>query len=343
MVRRLARRRLPLPGGENAAHDNFVDLLGDRAGLGRGTCRPLERRPDRHAAESRRRHLRQTALESTDGSSRSAKNHNLTHESDDSRRKRPLPPNPATGGSMQKIDTRPTCSTLAPMTARRRSHLLVALCAAGASGCGGVIPGLLPTWAADTLGPADLELPRPASATRAATAVAPRSVENLIVPLGDPRGYGAEEEASAWVELELRDRGVRFGTDGTVASLLEYVRSRHGLIAPAQTRPGDVVFFDVSGRSRCGDHAGVVDQVDAGGRIAFRESRGGVVRLSYAHPGQPSLRRAVDGRVHQHLPAHPARGRSTAGTAPGRRLLCAVGRVAKPPARRVHARAGSGT
>jgi hypothetical protein len=233
------------------------------------------------------------------------------------------------------------------MGSRGRSRLLlVAFCAAGASsGCGiGVVPGLLPTWAADTLGSADLELPSPVVPARstertAGTAPTPsRPAESVIALVAEPRRFGAEEEASVWVEMELKDRGLRFGTDGTVATLFEFVRSRHGLVAPAQTRSGDVLFFDVSGRSRCGDHAGVVDEVDAAGRITFRESRGGLVRLSYAHPGQPSRRRALDGRVINTFlrirrADDPAGSRYLAGD-----LLCAVGRVAtrveRPLARR---------
>ena len=224
------------------------------------------------------------------------------------------------------------------MTAWRGSQLLVALCAAGLSpGCGaGVIPGYLPTWAADTLAPADIELSRPAGPVRAVTRTPARPAESVFALVEDPRGYDAEGEASAWVEMELKDRGLRFGTDGTVRSLLEYLRSRQGVVAPSQIRAGDVVFFDLSGHSRCGDHAGVVDEVDAGGRVAFRESRGGVVRLSYAHPGQPALRRAVDGRVLNTFlrirrADDPPGSRYLAGA-----LLCAVGRApASTPGRRI--------
>jgi hypothetical protein len=206
--------------------------------------------------------------------------------------------------------------------------LAVALGAAAAtSGCGGVIPGMLPTWAADTLGDTtgstNLETPRQAPAlpppARPATPAAP--------PAPAPRYLGGDEEATAWVEGELKDRGLRFGTDGTVASLYTYVRLRHGLVPPATAKPGDVVFFDLGGRSRCGDHAGVVDEVDPTGRIAFRESRGGLVRLSFAHPRQPSVRRAVDGRVLNTFlrirrAEDPPGGRYLAGS-----LLCGVGRI----------------
>ena len=158
---------------------------------------------------------------------------------------------------------------------------------------------MLPTWVADTLGdttgsaePGDPPAGAGAPRRRARPAPQPAPAEPA------PDYLGGDEEASAWVEGELKDRGLRFGTDGTVASLYTYVpppaRAR---AAGDRARPGDVVFFDLGGRSRCGDHAGVVDEVDPTGRIAFRESRGGLVRLSYAHPRQPSVRRAVDGRV----------------------------------------------
>jgi hypothetical protein len=225
-------------------------------------------------------------------------------------------------------DTLPTCSTFGPMTRSLSLGVLaVALSAAGASsGCGGVIPGMLPTWAADTLGDttgsANLETPRLAPVTPPAARPAPKPA-----PAPATDYLGGDEEASAWVEGELKDRGLRFGTDGTVASLYTYVRLRHGLVPPATARPGDVVFFDLGGRSRCGDHAGVVDGVDPTGRIAFRESRGGLVRLSYAHPRQPSVRRAVDGRVlNTFLRIRRAEdvpgGRYLAGS-----LLCGVGRI----------------
>ena len=90
VMRRLPGGRLPLSGRENTTHDSFVNLLGERAGhaqgrFARGRGRPLESRPHRHAAEPRRRNVRETALESPDGSSSSAKDHNLTHAFDDSR------------------------------------------------------------------------------------------------------------------------------------------------------------------------------------------------------------------------------------------------------------------
>jgi hypothetical protein len=202
---------------------------------------------------------------------------------------------------------------------------------AASSGCTlSVIPGMLPTWAADTLGEtaadtigsSELETPPPVPLNpRSGRPVRPAAAE-------PPRGYaGGDEEATAWVETELKDRGLRFGTDGTVASLFTYVRTRHALVSAERAAVGDVVFFDLGGRNRCGDHAGVVDEVDATGRISFRESRGGVVRLSYAHPRQPFVRRALDGRVVNTFlrirrAEDPPGLRYLAGS-----LLCGVGRI----------------
>jgi hypothetical protein len=214
------------------------------------------------------------------------------------------------------------------------SVLMVALSAAPAtSGCGGVIPGMLPTWVADTLGDTsgstNLETPRlaPSGSPAARPAREPASAPAPASADETPGYLGGDEEATAWVEGELRDRGLRFGTDGTVASLHAYMRLRHALVPPASARPGDIVFFDLGGRNRCGDHAGVIDEVDPAGRIAFRESRGGLVRLSYAHPRQPRVRRAADGRVlNTFLRIRRAEdapgGQYLAGS-----LLCAVGRV----------------
>ncbi len=235
------------------------------------------------------------------------------------------------------------------MNRRLATGLLALALGAAGSGCA-IIPGMLPTWAADTLeetaaetaGLAQLETPPPAPA-------APRSAPPVARPVAaEPaRGYaGGDEEATAWVEEELRDRGLRFGTDGTVSSLLAYVRVRHDLVPAHRAAVGDVVFFDLGGRNRCGDHAGVVDEVDITGRISFRESRGGVVRLSYAHPEQPDARRAADGRVINTFlrirrAEDPPGVRYLAGS-----LLCAVGRidravVQEDSRRRERARVGS--
>jgi hypothetical protein len=130
-----------------------------------------------------------------------------------------------------------------------------------------------------------------------------------------------------YVEKTLRRRGIRFGTDGTFGGLLSYFEYGGGrLIDPTAARRGDVVFFDIGGR-RCADHAGVVESVDTGGRIAFRESRSGSVRLSYVHPRERALRRGPDGRIlntflRPRLPDDPPSALYFAGE-----MLCAVGRA----------------
>jgi hypothetical protein len=141
-----------------------------------------------------------------------------------------------------------------------------------------------------------------------------------------PAVRGAPPELK-YVERTLRRRGIRFGTDGTFGGLLSYFEFGGGrLISPAEARRGDVVFFDIGGR-RCADHAGVVDGVDSSGRIAFRETRAGAVRLSYVHPRERSVRRSPDGRIlnsflRPRLADDPPDARYFAGE-----MLCAVGRA----------------
>lgn len=142
------------------------------------------------------------------------------------------------------------------------------------------------------------------------------------VAAGDPPDAAVE-----LAEAELRRRGLHFGTDGTAASLLAYVKYSHGLIAPGSARPGDLVFFDLVGRG-CADHVGVIEAVDASGRMTFREWRAGAVRTSYVSPEVPGVRRASDGRVLNSFlrikrEEDPPASRYFAGE-----MLCAVGRAA---------------
>jgi hypothetical protein len=138
-------------------------------------------------------------------------------------------------------------------------------------------------------------------------------------------GRGETPTAAALAERSLRSRGLRFGTDGSPGALYALFRWSHELVVPARARPGDVVFFDV-GAGRCGDHVGVVARVDPDGRIAFEEARDGLVRVSYADPRRPTVRRDGEGRVlnsflRPRRPADPAGTRYFAGE-----MLCAVGR-----------------
>jgi hypothetical protein len=128
------------------------------------------------------------------------------------------------------------------------------------------------------------------------------------------------------VERSLRERGLRFGTDGTPEALYQYVRYSHELVPPERARPGDIVFFDM-GEHGCGEHLGLVEAVEGEGRIVFRESRGGVVRRSFVHPGAPRVRRDSSGRVlntflRPRRMEDPPEARYFAGE-----MLCAVGHV----------------
>lgn len=186
--------------------------------------------------------------------------------------------------------------------------------AAGASGCGS-------GGATNTQGPGALAYLR--------HTFAPNSGSDVGVNDG---GNGAYREKGGppelkFVERTLRRRGLRFGTDGTFGGLLSYFEHGAGsLVPPTDARRGDVVFFDIGGR-RCADHAGLVESVDARGRITFREWRGGSVRLSYVHPSDPSARRSPEGRIlnsflRPRLPDDPPAARYFAGE-----MLCAVGRA----------------
>jgi hypothetical protein len=103
-----------------------------------------------------------------------------------------------------------------------------------------------------------------------------------------------------FVERALRERGLRFGTDGTVRALYEFLTGRYPTVPPDQARAGDVIFFALAGPpSACGTetHVGLVEAVDAGGRITFRERRDGQIRLSYVTPAAPITRRDAQGRI----------------------------------------------
>jgi hypothetical protein len=67
----------------------------------------------------------------------------------------------------------------------------------------------------------------------------------------------------------------------------------------------------------------LVDLVDSGGRIIFREWRAGSARRSYVHPGQPRTRRqgalVLNTFLRIKLPDDPPATRYFAGE-----LLCAV-------------------
>ncbi|MCG5056206.1 MAG: C40 family peptidase [Myxococcales bacterium] len=120
---------------------------------------------------------------------------------------------------------------------------------------------------------------------------------------GRPKGARAEsprrpDDAAAWVEATLRRRGLKFGTDGSVAALYSYAVARHERIDPRAARAGDLLFFDTSrDGNACGTHVGLVEAIAPGGALKFRERRDGRDLQSFADPMRPRRRRDAQGRV----------------------------------------------
>jgi hypothetical protein len=111
---------------------------------------------------------------------------------------------------------------------------------------------------------------------------------------------GQTDEGAAFVERALHAAGFRFGTDGSTRALWGYLRTSHRLVGAAEARPGDVLFFDAGGigaAPACADRTGIVESVDAGGRITFVEARGGRVRQSFVDPARPTERRDARGEI----------------------------------------------
>jgi hypothetical protein len=147
------------------------------------------------------------------------------------------------------------------------------------------------------------------------------------------RAPQAKDEGAEFVSRSLRDTGLRFGTDGSTRALWEYLRLTHRTVAPARARPGDVLFFDTRATDStpdCDDvtdHAGIVEAVEADGRIVFVEARGGQVRRSVVDPAHPTIRRNDRGEIansflRAKLVADPPRARYFAGE-----MLCGVARA----------------
>jgi len=128
----------------------------------------------------------------------------------------------------------------------------------------------------------------PPAQFRSAASTTPRAVPGRHVAR-------PTEKSAGLVEKALHARGMRFGTDGSLAALFAFVSNRFTRVPADQARPGDVLFFDLG--SGCGGHAGLVEGAEASGRIAFREWRDGSARHSYLTPSQPLLRRDAGGRV----------------------------------------------
>ncbi|HEY2903529.1 MAG TPA: CHAP domain-containing protein [Polyangia bacterium] len=161
-----------------------------------------------------------------------------------------------------------------------------------------------------------------------------RTLEQHAPKTGDKTGdKTGGDESAVLVARALRDTGLRFGTDGSARALWGYLRTSHQVVAASRARPGDVVFFDTVGSAErppeCADHAGIVTDVDADGRIAFLEVRDGHVRTSYAHPGMPLVRRDASDHVLNSFMRpkkidDPPDRRYFAG-----QMLCAVARVSR--------------
>src|SRR5262245_53807883 len=160
------------------------------------------------------------------------------------------------------------------------------------------------------------------AAARAETAPAPRATPRRTV-----------DEGAELVERSLRDRGLRFATDGSTRALWEYLRLAHRTVAPAAARAGDVVFFDTRASDEdpdCDDvtdHTGIVEGVESDGRIFFLEARGGQVRRSVVDPTHPRLRRNARGEIANSFlrpkqVADPPNARYFAG-----QMLCGIARV----------------
>lgn len=130
---------------------------------------------------------------------------------------------------------------------------------------------------------------RPQSAHTRAVEVRAVSVTRGEVARKAARG------AASPVEQSLRSRGIRFGTDGSSPALFAFVREHFAEVPVGQARRGDIVFFDMG--SGCGGHAGLIETVEPGGRIGFRERRDGETRHSYVSPGSPYVRRDERGRI----------------------------------------------
>jgi len=143
----------------------------------------------------------------------------------------------------------------------------------------------------------------------------------------------ASDEGAAFVAAKLKRSGLRFGTDGSARALWGYLSLSHQPIAPEVAAPGDVLFFDTRGTgafAECADHAGIVESVDADGRITFVEARGGQIRRSYVDPTRPSVRRNERGAIansflREKTIEDPSESRYFAG-----QMLCGAVRVTVP-------------
>ena len=139
----------------------------------------------------------------------------------------------------------------------------------------------------------------PTTRTRLIPSAIFRSARHVGHPLAHRPPLG--DETSAMIAERIHAAGYRFGTDGTPGALWGYMRTSHELVDARDARPGDVVFFDTRGRTEdelyCSDRVGLVESVDAAGRIAFLELRGGRFYRGYVDPRQPMTRRDQSGEI----------------------------------------------
>ena len=145
-------------------------------------------------------------------------------------------------------------------------------------------------------------------------------------------GVRGRSESSDFVVAALQTAGLRFGTDGTVTSLWQYLRSAHPSVEPVRARPGDVLLFRVApapveaDACEAPDAAAIVTAVDESGRIGFIEARGGRKLLSYVDPLHPGIRRDAEGQVRNSFLRTPRWGEPLDAPLLAGQMLCAVAR-----------------
>jgi hypothetical protein len=146
-------------------------------------------------------------------------------------------------------------------------------------------------------------------------------------------GIRGRSESSDFVVAALQGAGLRFGTDGTVRSLWQYLRTSHPAVPPTAAKPGDVLLFRVAPPgsaegNACDvpDGAGIVSEVDGSGRIGFVEARNGRTLLSYVDPLHPRTRRDDGGQVRNSFLRAARAGDPLESPLLAGEMLCAVAR-----------------
>ena len=128
-------------------------------------------------------------------------------------------------------------------------------------------------------------------------------------------GIRGRSEASDFVVAALQQAGLRFGTDGTVPALWQYLKASHPEVPAPAARPGDVLVFrvapvDAREEDPCAtpDDVAIVSEVDPSGRISFVEARHGRTVFNYLDPVHPRTRRDDGGQVRNSFlrVAHPS-------------------------------------